>query len=52
MFEPVELSTICVPLHSNVGPLALTTGADGVVVVVTEIFDADDVPQLFVDKAV
>ena len=53
MFEPVELSTICAPLHSNVEPPALTTGADGAVVAVTEIiFDAGDVPQLFVDNVV
>lgn len=45
--EPVELSTTDTPLHNNVEPPALTSGADGVAFVVrTILLDDGDVPQL------
>ena len=48
MPEPVEVKVTVAPLHNNVEPSALTTGAEGVAsVVTTMVLDEGEVPQLF-----
>lgn len=46
--EPVEVKVTMAPLHNNVEPPALITGAKGVAsVVTTMVLDVGEVPQLF-----
>ena len=48
MPEPVEVKVTVAPLHNNVEPSALITGAEGIAsAVTTMVLDASEVPQLF-----
>ena len=51
--DPVEVKVSVAPLHSNVEPPAVITGASGVNPVVTAmVLEAPDVPQLLEAVAV
>ena len=51
--EPVEVKVKEAPLHNNVEPSVVITGAGGVAsVVTTMVLDAEDMPQLFEAVAV